>query len=387
MNLIRVCQLITELQPGGAERCVYELATRLDGEMFDVQVAALRGGAFVEKLESAGVKVSVLDIGGKFNPLLPLKLRQLVKWLRTERIDLLHTHLFHADLAGRLAARKAGVGHLVHTVHVAERRFRPWQFAFARWARRRCERIVCVSPSVMQWHSRRSRLPDACYEVIANGIDVDAFGRDDAARRRLRSQWGIGEGDPVAVFVGRLDPQKGIDVLLAAAERLAARGSSLRIVIAGDGPQRGRVERFCRSDAGRLCRHLGFAGDVAAVLSAADFFVLPSRWEGWPLALGEAMAAGLAAVAADVPGICDVLVDGQTGVMVPSEDPGKLADAMAMMAADERLRETLAAAGQRRIRDEFSIQTNVARHARLYQELARAGAPRSGSETSETLSI
>jgi glycosyltransferase involved in cell wall biosynthesis len=345
---------------------VYELATRLDREKFDVQVAALRGGAVAEELRAAGVKVHVLDVGGKWSLALPGKLRRLTEMLRDEGIELLHTHLFHADLAGRLAMRKAGVGHLVHTVHVAEKRWRPWQFAFARWMRRRCDRIVCVSPSVKQWHAERSGLAGDCYEVIANGIDVDAFSRDDVARRKLREDWGVGDEDVVAAFVGRLDRQKGVDVLVAAIERLAGQEGRIKFIIAGDGPQRPMVEEFCQAAAGEACEYLGHVGNIRALLSAADMFILPSRWEGWPLALGEAMAAGLACVGTNVAGIRDVLTDGQTGLVVDGENPEALAAAAGRLAADAGLRDRLGGSAAELIRSEFSIETNVKRHEELY---------------------
>jgi glycosyltransferase involved in cell wall biosynthesis len=275
--------------------------------------------------------------------------------------------LFHADLAGRLAMRKAGVGHLVHTVHVAEKRWRPWQFAFARWMRRRCDKVVCVSPSVKQWHAERSGLADDCYEVIPNGIDTAAFVRDDVARRKLREDWGVGDEDVVAAFVGRLDRQKGVDILLAAVERLAGQeGQRIKFVIAGDGPQRPTVEQFCRTAAGKACEYLGRVGNVRAVLSAADMFILPSRWEGWPLALGEAMAAGLPCVGTNVAGIRDVLTDGRTGLVVDGEDPEQLAAAVGRLGADPGLRERLGSRGAELIGGQYAIETNVKRHEDLY---------------------
>ena len=370
MAPIRICQLITTLAPAGAERCVYELATRLDRNRFDVQVVGLRGGSVADELGAAGVRVRVINARSKWSLANPVKLRKLVRILTDQRIELLHTHLFHADLAGRLALRRADVPRLVHTVHVAEHRFRPWQFKFAEWQKGRCDRLVCVSDSVRQWHAAKSHLPADDYEVIPNGIDTSRFARDEAARREVRRQWGVGEGDVVAAFVGRLDRQKGIDVLVDAAGRLSER-KDLHFVLAGDGPARGSVDRFCRKPAGRMCRALGFVDDVPKLLNAADLFVLPSRWEGWPLALGEAMAAGLAAVGTDCSGIRDVLVRNETGLLVAPKDPVALAGAILMLADDPTTRTKLAAAAQDRIHRHFTIQQFIARHEALYDSLTR----------------
>jgi glycosyltransferase involved in cell wall biosynthesis len=378
---IRVCQLITDLRLSGAERVVYELSRRLDRSRFDVQVAALRGGEVEQMLLAEGIPVTVLGVRGRWDV---GKLRPLYRLLRQQRIDLLHTHLFHSDFAGRAAALLADVPHLVHTIHVAEQRFRPWQYAYARFMDFKCDRLICVSRSVRDHHAAHSHLPLWRYTIIPNGVDMEAFGADGtpygpAARARTRQQWGLTPRQMAVLFVGRLNHQKGIDVLLAAMSQLADTGGpdnpELRFVIAGDGPERPMVERYMMrgsgpSGAGLNCRLLGFVADVREALNAADIFVLPSRWEGWPLALAEAMAAGLPCVGTDVPGIHDIVENGRTGLLVPSEDPTALAQAIRNLTADAALRNALVAAGREEIRTKYSIQRNVAAHEKLYLEVA-----------------
>ena len=364
MGRIRVCELITELAPAGAERCVYELARRLDPARFEVHVAALRGGAVAEKLREAGLGVHVIGLRGKWD--LP-RLVRLPRLLRRIAPDLLHTHLFHADLAGRPAARLAGVPHVVHTVHVVELRFRPWRFAWARLAAGLCERIVCVSQAVRDQHARRTGLPASGYEVIPNGIDAARYARDEAARSRLRRRWGVGPDEPLAAFVGRLHEQKGVDTLLAAMDLLTERGEGLPLVIAGDGPQRGLVEASAAVRSGRA-RFLGRVDDVPAVLSAADLLAMPSRWEGLPLTAVEAMAAGLPVVAARAPGLTEV-VTAEVGLLVEPDDPSALAAAMLRLARDAELRARLGETGVLRARTLFDVDRNVRAHERLYEAL------------------
>lgn len=379
---IRVCQLITDLRLSGAERVVYELSRRLDRSRFDVRVVSLRGGEVEQMLLAQGIPVTVLGVRGKWDV---GKLLPLVRLLRRERIDLLHTHLFHSDLAGRAAASLAGVPHLVHTIHVAEQRFRPWQYAFARLMDFRCDRLICVSRSVRDHHAAHSHLPLSRYAVIPNGVDMEAFGATAApygpvARARTRQQWDLAPGQLAVLFVGRLNHQKGIDVLLAAMSQLADSGAQpnrgadkppeLQFVLAGDGPERPMVEKYMAQGSGMNCRLLGFVADVREALNAANIFVLPSRWEGWPLALAEAMAAGLPCVGTNVPGIRDIIVGGKTGLLVPSQDPAALAAAIHDLATDAALRDTLAAAGRQEILTKYSIQKNVAAHEKLYLEVA-----------------
>jgi glycosyltransferase involved in cell wall biosynthesis len=367
MRRLRVCQLITELAPAGAERCVYELTRRLDRTRFDVQAAALRGGAVADWLTARGVPVTVLGVRGRWDV---GKLARLVEVLRG-RVDLLHTHLFHADLVGRVAAALAAVPHLVHTVHTAEGRFRPWQFAMARLLAGRCDRIICVSPSVQRLHARRAGLPAWRYAVIPNGIDAEAYARDGEARNRLRRQWGLGEGTVLLAYVGRLDYEKGIDVLLAAVNHLAARGTAVELVIAGDGRRRGQVQNFiAHGEGGRRCRYLGHVEDVRAVLSAADVLVAPSRWEGFPLAPAEAMACGLPVIAADAPGLRDLVIDGRTGVLVERADTVALAEAIVRLSGDEAARAAMGQAGRERVTRQYPLAAMVAAHERLYLEVA-----------------
>jgi len=368
MRPLRICQLITTLGIGGAERGLYELVTRMDRERFAVEVFTLRDGPVSARLAEAGIPVTVLGVRGKWDL---MKLPRLTGLLRDGHFDLLHTHLFHADLAGRPAAKAAGVPHLVHTVWTAEGRFRPWQFAYARLLRQSCDRVICVSQSVRDHHARLSKLPDDAYSVIPWGVDVEKFRRDDASRRRLRSQWQLAEDDVLLAFVGRLEFYKGIDTLLAALDSLAAAGTPVRAVIAGDGPQRPAVERFiAQSPGGKFVRMLGMVSDVPAVLSAADIYAMPSLWEGWPLALGEAMSASLPAIGTNVPGIRDLIISEQTGLIIDSKDTDALASAIRRLVEDASLRARMGEAARRRIVDQFSIQQTIAAHERLYEDIA-----------------
>jgi len=369
---IRICQFITELRPAGAERCVYALATRLPAERFTVEVAALRGGPVADALRAAGVTVHVLDAAGKLDVRIWPKAARL---LRRGRFDILHTHLFHADFVARTAGVRAGIAHSVHTVHVAERRFRCWQFAWTHLTAGGLDRIVCVSEGVRDFHAHRAHLPPDKYTVIHNGVDADRIARSDQRRRRFREQLGLTNSDILCAFVGRLDSKKGIDVLLEGFQRVAAADPALRLVLAGDGPLRRRVcDWLDRSPAAPRAKALGFIEEVGAVLSAADIFCQPSRWEGFCLAAAEAMAAGLPVVGADVAGLNEVVADGETGLLTPPGDARAFADALARLAADQTLRADLGAAGRRRVVERFTLAAFINRHAALYESILSGAA-------------
>jgi len=374
MSKIKICQIVSDLKPSGPGRRVCEIAARLDPDSFDVSVVALRGGELAESLEQASVPVEVIDTGGMLGM---VRLSGLAGLLRRRQADLVHTHGFRADLAGRPAARLAAVPYLVHTVHEAEGRFRPWQFAYARFLSGYCDRIICVSPSVQEYHGGRSGLPASMYSIIPSGIDVDAFKPDAEARRRLREQWGVEDSQPVVAYVGRIDRDKGIETLLSAFSHLAARGSAMDLVIAGDGSGRRIVENFIKhGEGGSRCRLLGFVDDVRSVLNAVDIFTTASNSEGHPLSPTEAMAAGLPVVATRAPGLRDIVIDGVTGLLAAQRDVFGLAERIERLGSDPELCKQLGEYGRRRVKAQYPVSAMIQAIEELYSETVASGLAR-----------
>ncbi|MHC4295174.1 MAG: glycosyltransferase [Planctomycetota bacterium] len=187
----------------------------------------------------------------------------------------------------------------------------------------------------------------------------------------MRDAWGVADEEILVAFVGRLATEKGIDTLLEAMKLLAQRDKGPKLVLAGDGPKHPMIERFIAREAvGERIRLLGFMDDVRDVLSAADIFASPSRWEGFPLAVGEAMAAELPVVATRVPGLQDIIADGETGLLVEKNDAKEFADAIERLIADTDLRDRFGRAGRERMIEHFAIQPIIKSHEQLYLELA-----------------
>jgi glycosyltransferase involved in cell wall biosynthesis len=203
-------------------------------------------------------------------------------------------------------------------------------------------------------------------EVIRNGIDIERFQQrpDPELRRALAA----GSDDVVFVTTARLDPQKGLDVLLRAARAV----NGARFVIAGAGAEGAQLE----SQAAALGVHervqfLGHRADVPALLAASDAFVLPSLFEGTPLSMLEAMAAGKPVVSSAIPGTDEIVVDGETGLLVPAGDSEALADALRRVVAEPELRARLGAAARRRAETEHSAVSSTRRVAAVYDEVLR----------------
>ena len=374
MHKIRICQIVSDLKPSGPARRVCEIAARLDRKRFEVSVIALKNGALVELLKQTSTPVKILDAKGPFGL---CALGRLVGLVRNFQADIVHTHGFRADLIGRPAARLAAVRHLVHTVHDAEGRFRPWQFAYSRFLRGYCDKIICVSPSVKEYHLSRSGLPEAIYKTIPSGIDPSDFKPDPEARIRLRKQWGVEDSQPVVVYVGRLDRDTGIETLLSAFSHLAASGRTMDLVIAGDGSGRHIVENFIKhGEGGGRCRLLGFVDDVRAVLSAADIFTTASNSEGHPLSPTEAMAAGLPVVATRTPGLRDLVIDGVTGLLAPKRDVFGLAERIERLSDDPELCKQLGQYGRERVKAQYPVTAMINSLDALYSDIVSKGVAR-----------
>jgi glycosyltransferase involved in cell wall biosynthesis len=261
-------------------------------------------------------------------------LRRLTEKRRRARPDVVHTHSSKAGILGRRAARAAGVRRILHTIHgwgFSERTPAPARAAFvgaervaAGWA----DRLIAVSEAVRDEGLRHGIGRAGAYEVIRPGIDMTPFAEIEAARARgraLRAELGIPHDATVAGTVTRFAPQKSLITILR-----AARGTEeIRWLLVGDGPMRGEIEGIILRDG--LTSRVSLAGrreDVAGCLAALDIFVLTSLWEGLPLAILEAKAAGLPIVSARVGGIGEVLPPPPAGWGFPTGDAAAFEEAL-----------------------------------------------------------
>jgi len=256
------------------------------------------------------------------------------------RADLVHTHLVHADVYGALAARR-----LVSTKHNDDP-FRTGPFRFVERAlTRRAGRVVAITQALARFLVERVGLPAEKVTTIHYGLDdlPGAWGKNPPAPVR--------DDVPILLAVCRLEPQKGVDVAVRALPRLRRVEPAAELVVLGEGPERERLESLAR-ELDVPVHLLGRVPDVAAWLRRADVLVHPARWEGFGLALLEAMLAELPVVATAVSSIPEIVADEETGLLVPPDDPTALADALARVLADSG---TFGAAGLKRARAEFSV--------------------------------
>jgi glycosyltransferase involved in cell wall biosynthesis len=367
---VRIAFCITDLDPGGAERALVQLVTRLDRARWEPAVFCLAGrGALADELSAAGVPVVCLGashwtgVGAVW---------RLCRELRRFRPTLLQTFLFHANLAGRLAGRLAGVLTIVSGIRVAEKRSRVYLW-LDRWTNWLVATNVCVSQAVADFSIAEGGLSRRKIVVIHNGVDVARFA---GARPAELSALGIPERSRTLLTIGRLDRQKGLLDLIEAAGVVVQKHPDAHFLLVGEGPERAALERAVRERG--LAARVHFAGwraDVPELLSAGCALVLTSHWEGLPNVILEAMAAGMPVVASRVEGTAELVIDGQTGRLVPSRSPELLAAALEALLNDSQGAAAMGRAGRERAAAEFTWEATVARYDALYRSLGSVDPP------------
>jgi len=363
---VRIAFVITELDVGGAERALVQLVTGLPRDAWESRVISIGPwGPLVATLQDAGIPVRCLDAVYLWDT--PRVLWQLRREFRDYQPQILQTFLFHANILGRIAGRWARVPHVVAGLRVAERRSRFYGWV-DRWTNRWVDRNVCVSRAVADFCEHESGLNPRKTVVIPNGVDVAPI---QQASPIQVTDWGIPAKAPLILTVARLEHQKGIDLLLAAAPEILAAIPEAHLVILGEGLHRTALERQAAATqfAARI-HFLGHRGDVPRWLQRAQVMVLPSRWEGMPNVVLEAMAAGLAVVATDVEGVREVIVDNVNGCIVPAESPQALAEVTMQLLRQPEISKKLGMAAQDVVGKKFTVDAMIQQYAQLYQELS-----------------
>ncbi|PTQ53636.1 MAG: glycosyltransferase [Hydrogenibacillus schlegelii] len=383
----RVLHVIGGGEFGGAERHLIALYRTLREDV-DFTLATFYPGRLVEAFRELGAEPVILAQSGRFDLTLYRRVHALIVALKP---DVVHSHGVRANLFARLAAARAGVPRIVTTVHSFLRYDYPLRREFVlAWAMEHASRpfvdhVIAVSDALRRSLEADGMAPERI-TVIENGVDLAPFA---AARRTLRapgqkkafrSPLSLPEDAFVWAVTARLVPVKGLDVLLDAFARLigdptAPAGRSAYLLVIGTGPLKSSLSAAAerRGLAGRI-RWLGHRDDVPELLAAADAFVLPSRQEGgFPLALVEALAAGLPAVATAVPAIAGTLAgagDPPPVELVPPGDAEALAGAMRrLMAASPEVRTVRSASALRLVGERFSLSAFGRRHRAFYERL------------------
>jgi glycosyltransferase involved in cell wall biosynthesis len=310
--VIRVLQLLTGTALGGGPRQVRHLVRHLPAAEFDARVAGPWDGRFAEELRA--LRVELVAIAVDSVRAFPLTLSRTRGLVRRTRPDVVHTHGKGAGLYGRLAAHLAGVPavHTFHGIHYESysRAGRRAYLALERWLAGLTHTVINVSPAQDVEAQALGLARPGRSRVVMNGIDVEELAaRSPGARAAL----GLAADAQVIGCVARFDPVKRHDVLVQALALIAPRRPGLSLLLAGDGPEKARVEGLAAAIPGRPVVTRGATGWTTNLFSSCDLYVTASVKEGLPMAPLEAMASGLAVIATDVPGHREVVEDGAPG--------------------------------------------------------------------------
>ncbi len=386
----RVLQVIGNLDRGGGQEVVRTLVRHLPEAGVDPVVVSLSDGPLRSEIEAGGIPVVIIP--GRMTSLLdgPRGIREIMRIrsdlaavAREHQTRVVQTHLLRSlDFVALALRASRDVDVVLWTVHNALLDLRADQLPANAWLLRPkrivhrmmyrvggrvADGFIAVSDDVASSVRHAFRPPRDRLTVIPNGVEVERYGTS-IARAEVRASIRIPADAPMAIVVAKLMTQKGHAVLLDALPRVHERFPLLHTVLVGEGELRAQLEaRVRRERLDDRVRFLGDRGDIPDLLSASDLFVLPSLWEGLPMALLEAMATRLPVIASAVSGTRQVIQDDRSGVLVPAGDARALAGAMMRVLGDPHHAAALGRAARSRVEDCYSAGAQAQRHVRLYR--------------------
>jgi len=366
----RVLVLAVGMGTGGAEALIRDSLPLLRDAGFDLSLWVMKeGGAQLAPIQESGQSVRALSHSSAVGA---APLARLLRDIRGGRFDLIHSHLFWANLCARAAGKWAGVPVVINSHHGTD----GWLSLSHRLLERStvslADRLVACSEAVRRCAVERLRLPAHKVVTIPNGVPLQRFASRES-REQMRATLGLDPASRVIGSVGRLDePVKGYAVLLQAMDILSGSTPNVVCLICGDGPARAQLEQSVRErNLSEKVRFLGERHDIPMVLQALDLYVQPSLMEGFGLSVLEAMATGLPVVATNSGGLPEVVRDGVTGDLVPPGDPLSLARRLQALLEDPGRRADYGREGERRARSEFPLERMVRGWSELYRTLLR----------------
>lgn len=366
-----VLHFVSTLERKTDTKWLVQLARYLHPEQFQLSVACFYGGGeMAAEFEALGVPTFNLNVRDERDPRAILRARRLIEQVGC---DLVHTHLLRADLFGGAAARWAGVPAIVSTVYAMGDFRRAKKRKADRLLDAACAalptRVIAVSSAVADDYVERTRSDPDRVTVIHTGIDPPAPVSADQ-RARARMELGCPDESPLIVTIARLSYEKGVDTLIDSAAILRQTNPQARIVVIGEGPDREALQkRINELDLAETAMLAGYRSDVWPILAAADVVCLPSKSEGMPNVLLEAMAMGRPIVAANVGGVSEAIEHEKNGLLVPANQPRALATSLRRCLNDPTKASIWGDMARRTVEKRFLAQDAASRYAALYWDV------------------
>ncbi|MEM7798093.1 MAG: glycosyltransferase [Chloroflexota bacterium] len=366
---IPVLILITDLTTGGAQRALLRFLSNVSSDQYRFTVVTLLDGdgRFAEEIAALGIGVIDLNMNPKWRL---DRLFALIQIIRQHRPLILHAWMIHANIIGRLIGRITGIPNVIISRRT-DRLGSPLRVNVNRLLSGWSDRVIAVSDETRQIELVETGLPLDRVVTVPNGIEMGQFQEiDAAARQSIRDSLGIAKNEFLIGSVGRLVLAKGYPDLISAMKTVVATNPNVKLIIIGEGELRSQLEAQAAHLG--LTEHISLPGrrsDIPQFMQALDLFVLSSHWEGMPNALLEAMAAGTPSIATSVSAAPEIIGEDEFGLLVPSEDPSKMAEAILLLRKDLQLRQALGEAGRKRIETNYTLEASVCRTLEVYAEL------------------
>lgn len=372
MKKTRILFVVNGLAIGGGElklvELIHELISQYDNRFHPVVCSVGQGGPLEKTFNEMDVRTIVLQKSGKYDI---SQIWKLIRLMKEEKIQIVHTTLFYADVLGTMAAAFSGIKPVVSWEAVTQPYGLKHLLAY-RLASKYFALSVAVSHAIQQKIVEQRKVPEHKTMTIQYGVDLNKYrpGVNSLLRRELK----LGKRCRIFGTTARLTEQKGHRYLISAIPSIVRMFPDVHFVFIGDGPLRGELEGLVRQQKMESCvTFLGYRTDVPVLLNSMDVFVLPSLYEGLPNVVLEAMASGKPVVATAVDGTPEAVIDGETGFLVPPKDPQALSRAVQAMLGKPGLIHSMGQAGRRRVEDHFTLDHEIHQFVQVFDRLMQSG--------------
>ena len=362
MKKINVLHLITSLNIGGTENYLLTLVKEQKNK-FNISVGYLKERSIIgEKLEEAGIKVYKLN-----------SLYKIYRFIKTQKIHILHTHLYRANILGRIMGKIASVPIIISSQQSIDDWKKFYHVWMDRFTARFADCIISNSEAAKDVLSCRDKVNEKKINVIYNGVNINDF-NPKLKSNFSKKEWGLEQQDFVVGSVLRLHREKGVDYIPKIVMRVKEKIPGIKFLVVGDGPLKEKIEEEIKKLS--LNKNIIMAGwispeNIPSVLSFFDLFFLPSQEESFPQAVLEAMAMGKPVVATKVGGVSEAVLDGITGKLVSPDDPSALAECIVWMFNHREERIKMGEEGRKRVVNLFSMDKMISRTQKIYNDLIK----------------
>lgn len=367
---MRVTHIFKATGLSGAEAHIIALSRALRAEAIECDLIVLtdprfKPQALFEAASAAEVPYVSLPLASDLDLSI---ISKITRQLQISKTQLAHTHMIHGDVYGTLAAGWAGVA-VVQSRHNQDRfrRILPVKW-LTHWVSASAKTVIAISDSVVEFTRDVEGIPGSKITRIYYGLDPASI-TNVAVQGQLRTELGLANDTPIAAIVARLTEQKGIKYLLEAWIQVHASLPKAVLIVAGDGPLREALMQQA-APLGKSVHFLGWRNDSPMIMADCDILVLPSLWEGFGLVTLEAMALSKPVIASRVGALPEIVMNGETGLLIPPADSKALSEALCRLLGDSTYARTLGLAGRSRLEKQFSVARMAKQHAAVYKEAA-----------------